>query len=471
MTAQTRAAWRRSPLNVSEAMLLAVGAACVAVLVLATGADVFYAFAAVAGFAAFVRYPVLGLHVTTALLLLSGSATLIGDLRLSVPLTASKVAGAAAFAAWIVNALVTGRPLRVIPVVWVLIVFTLWAGLGVLMSPNFRMLWPEWVRLVTLAAYFFFAVNVLDTEARVRTFVTVVLVCGMFMAAFAIAQYFFTDLQFELSSQLADMGAGAEGAFIETDTDGNTIVRVSGLAGHSNWLAMVILVIMPLNVYWFMTARGPLVKALALFAVAAEIIALILTFTRTGFLVGIVTLAILGLRHLVRFTPQRVTAVALAVFVAWFMLPGAYKSRVLDFGGYARSDSVANRYELQQAAWDIWTGSPIYGVGLGGYGPAMLDENTRVARTMRWFVKEHNWPPQFLGTHNMYLQLMAETGIVGLGLILLFFAMLLRDLRRAQAGFAEAGDRHGMALTSTLEVGLIAFLVSAFFLHALQQKI
>jgi hypothetical protein len=55
--------------------------------------------------------------------------------------------------------------------------------------------------------------------------------------------------------------------------------------------------------------------------------------------------------------------------------------------------------------------------------------------------------------------------------MLSFFVMLYRDLNRATARLTEAGDWQARALSITLEVSLISFLLCAFFLHALQQKI
>jgi O-antigen ligase len=185
----------------------------------------------------------------------------------------------------------------------------------------------------------------------------------------------------------------------------------------------------------------------------------------------VIILAVLGLRNLVRFTPHRIIAVLLAFYIGWFFLPPAFKERVLTFTQYAHSESVQNRIGLQEAAWDIWLEHPIWGVGLGGYGPLLLEDNSRVARTMQWFADQYDWPPQYIGTHNMYLQLMCETGLVGLFIFLIFLGYLMRDLRAANARFNEEGDYEGAALTSTLEVALIAFIFSAFLLHALQQKI
>ncbi len=446
------------------------GAVLLGIVILAAGVASLYAVLGIAFFGLFLLYPALGLYVTTGLLLLSGSATVIGDLRMQVPLTAAKVCGAAAFAAWFSRAIVRREPIRFPAPTVVLFVFLGWVGLGTAASPTWKIQWPEWVRMATFVAYFFFTVNVLNSPKRVRTFVILVLVCGLFLALFAVAQYFIKDFHLEVSTQEADVASRTEGAYIERDAK-TAAVRVSGGTGHSNWLALLILTILPLNAYWFMTTKHRSVRAVALLTVFAEIVALILTFTRTGFLIGSIVLLVLAARNLVRFTPQRIAAIALALFFGWFLLPEAYKARVLDFTQYGRSESIRNRMELQKAAWEITLENPVLGAGLGGYGPELLRKNLRVAKIMRWFVDQYDWPPQFIGPHNMYLQLTAETGFVGLLIMAAFFAVLLRNLRLTYKELTERNDVEGATLASCLEVGLIAFLISALFLHALQQKI
>ncbi len=418
------------------------------------------------------RWPFAGLMLTTALLLLSGPAGVVGSMRVAVPITAAKACGALTFASWIANALVRRQRIRVGIEAAPLILFFLWCAVGVFGSPMWEQQWGEWVRLGTLVAFFVLAVNLVDSQERVHRFTMLILFCGVAMSLFAVAQYLIPALQLDPQTAVADVGAGAGGAFRDAESSGSVgAVRVSGTAGHSNWLALIILMIMPLNVYWFQSTKTRLAKALCLGAVGVEILALILTFTRTGFLVGVVILGVLGARRLIRVNPYRVAAVALALVLGWLVLPGAYKERVLTPARYRDSDSVRHRLQLQEAAWEITKEQPIWGVGLGGYGLHIIEMRSEVALIMNWLVDEQDWSPLSIGTHNMYLQLTSETGVVGLVLILLFFGILLRDLRRAEIFYKQAGDSRAAVLAMALQVSVMSFLLCALFLHALQQKI
>jgi O-antigen ligase len=423
-------------------------------------------------FALVLRWPVLGLYLTTALLLLSGPSGVIGPVRVAIPVTAAKVAGAMTFASWLINAALRRERIRLgwesVP----LLALFLWSALGVFLSDTWRLQWPEWFRLGTLVAYYILSVNLLNSQERIHVFTMVVVYCGVAMALFAVAQYFIPAFHLNAETAIADIGAGVEGAFVDPESlNGEAAVRVSGRAGHSNWLALIILIIMPLNVYWYAVAASRKARTFCVCAVVVEIIALILTFTRTGFLVGLVIFAVLGVRRLVRVNPPRLAYVAFAVVLALLALPPAYKERVFDLDKYTQSDSVRHRLQLQDAAWEMVLEEPVWGVGLSGYGLRIVDGDSDVAHIMRWLVDEMHWDPRIIGTHNMYLQLASETGLPGLALMLLFFGIMLRYLGKAERSYLNLGNEPAATLVMSLQVSLLSFLLCAIFLHALQQKI
>ncbi len=434
-----------------------------------------YALAAVLGiivFAFIVRWPVLGLYLTTALLLLTGPSGVIGPVRVAIPVTAAKIVGAMTFASWLLNAFLRRERIRVGWESAPLILLFLWSALGVFLSETWRLQWPEWFRLGTLVAYFILSVNLLNTQRRIHVFVMVILYCGVAMALFAVLQYLLPALQLRAETAIADIGAGVEGAYPDPESiEDGVALRVTGRTGHSNWLALIILIIMPLNVYWYAVAKTKRGRVTCIAAVALEIAALILTFTRTGFVVGLVVFAVLGMRRLVRVNPPRLAYVAFVVLLGVMALPPAYKQRVLRPREYVRSESVHHRIELQDAAWEMALDKPLWGVGLSGYGLHVVKETSETGHIMRWLVDETQWDPRIIGTHNMYLQLASETGIVGLAFMVLFFGLVVRDLRKAEQFYRQAGDSRIATLVMSLQVSILSFLLCAVFLHALQQKI
>ncbi|MBP8131612.1 MAG: O-antigen ligase family protein [Candidatus Hydrogenedentes bacterium] len=422
-------------------------------------------------FILFIYFPVLGLYATTALLLLSGSQGIVGVVEGgALAVTLARLCGTAALGAWLVNLLI--RKIRFEfnwPVIW-LSAFCAWALLCTLVSPERAQVVPEWIRLVTLLGFFFLAVNTLNSTRNLHYFLVLIMVCGLLMSLAAVSQYFVPQLAV----------AGAEPwravtedvAYIDQESlSGAPALRVSGRAGHSNWLALVILLILPLNSYWYAIAKSNKLKALILFTVAIEVVTLVLTFTRTGLIIGVVLAFLLLLKRLVRVTSLRIFAVLGLIVFGWIVLPQPYKERVFSPQQYTRSTSVQSRLDMQEAALRYFAQNPLFGYGSGGFGTQFIHERNQSAALMRMYVKYAGWQPVFIGTHNMYLQLLADTGFVGFCLFMAFLTLLLRQLYLKEKRCIAEGDAQGAAMASALFVSLVAFVLCAVFLHGLSQKI
>ncbi|HRI88555.1 MAG TPA: O-antigen ligase family protein [Candidatus Hydrogenedentes bacterium] len=434
-----------------------------------------WALAALVGaflFVVFARQPVLGLYLTTILLLVSGITIPLGGGQLALPQSAAKLCGVAAIGAWVVHTLSTGKGFRFGWEIWAIIAFAGWTLVGISMSLIWRIQMPEWTRLMTVIGYFILAVNVLDTKEKLHKFIMIIVACATAMASYAILQFALPSLQFTGVAGIEGIGAGADYAFVDPEgTASGAAVRVTGGTGHSNWLAFTMLMVLPLNVYWYATRKSNSGRFFVALVSLIECAALVLTFTRLGLLVGVIVGLILLARSTVRLTPHRVSAVALALLLAWFVLPGAYKERVIDFTSYSRSESTSARVELQQYAWTYMQQYPIVGIGLAGYGPRFYDENTDTSSMLRWMVRYLGWNPIYYGPHNLYLQLGSETGTVGLLIMLFFILRALLNAQRAEHAFREKGDKQFTLLAATVTVSLLAFVFCGLFLHVLQQKI
>ena len=73
-------------------------------------------------------------------------------------------------------------------------------------------------------------------------------------------------------------------------------------------------------------------------------------------------------------------------------------------------------------------------------------------------------------THNIYLQVLAELGVIGLGLFLTIIAMCLICAIRAARRFARAGERKLDLLARGLFIGLTALVVADFFSSEVYSK-
>lgn len=454
---------------IAIALAMVLGAAIVAL-----GDTALFGLVGLFAFAIFLRYPVLGVFVTTVLLLLvSGAAGVLGSLEAVVPVTYAKMSGFVTLAAWLINTVTRRQPILIRVHEGLLLAFFVWAFFGVAASPHASSQFTEWVRLATLVTFYIIATHLLADREMLRRYVITLAWCGLIMSVFAVAQYFIPALHFT-PEQLREIGRGAAqgGAYVDPESlHTGAAVRVSGTSGHSNWLAFTLLLLVPLNVYWYYSAKSKRVRLLAIMATVLEVTALVLTFTRTGFIVGVAVLFLLISRGLIKINPNRVVALAVAALMMWFVLPSAYKERVLNIDSYAGSSSVQHRAQLMGEALKMSVSNPMLGVGVGGYGHHLIEEDTEAAVISRWLVDEYDWNPAFLGAHNMYLHVASETGIIGIGLLMLFVYVVMRRLRFAERTFKKRGDQEMYVLALALTVSLFSFLLCGLFLHALQQKV
>jgi len=81
-------------------------------------------------------------------------------------------------------------------------------------------------------------------------------------------------------------------------------------------------------------------------------------------------------------------------------------------------ESFWRRIQLAVAAWQMFKGSPLLGVGLGNFIPRLPQ--------FLLFQKIYFWQP----VHNLFLLILAETGLGGLFLAVYIFKLILRKLWR-----------------------------------------
>lgn len=181
---------------------------------------------------------------------------------------------------------------------------------------------------------------------------------------------------------------------------------------------------------------------------------------------GILALFTMGLLVLVQYRRE---AMSFAVFVlvagviglaapssVWTRLGGlsnvgddSYAAEQVDVEG-----SADQRLEIWRVAGAIIADHPVGGVGLGGYPRthqqyALSSQFQTIARGSR-------------DTHSIYLNVLAETGIVG---FILLMGMLTTALWQGWRGAKDLGSRDPVAAKQmwTLNIGLIAFMQAGIF--------
>ncbi len=242
------------------------------------------------------------------------------------------------------------------------------------------------------------------------------------------------------------------GASTQTAVQG----RLTGGGGDPNVQAASFIAAMFLIMGLFSVYRRRAVRFWLLLAFLFITIGFFETQSRGG-LVGLAA-ATLGSLIVAPRQRRRILSLAALTALAGVVLvasdPGTL-SRITDLGG-----GTSGRSDLWHVAWEIFTGHPLVGVGIGNFQViephyALLPGG--IARIQ--YIAE---TPQLV--HNTYLQLLTETGVIGLAGFLAVTTMVLRNFLRALRTFEAGGLTVQADLTLAVLMGTIAMLTSIMFI-------
>ena len=149
----------------------------------------------------------------------------------------------------------------------------------------------------------------------------------------------------------------------------------------------------------------------------------------TGFAVGLVFILWMHFRSIKKFL---IASGALVIcFIPIIYITGTW-SRILQIFDFKEAN-IAARFTYWAKAWYLFTKSPIFGIGYGRQNdivPEMYDKLKGIPGLFAFYLQ----PTYFFNdsqAHNSYVQFLSETGVIGLGLLLLFWGLCFGILIRA----------------------------------------
>ena len=243
--------------------------------------------------------------------------------------------------------------------------------------------------------------------------------------------------------------AGVAHLGVRIGTSGAEADRVFGVFGHANETGALLVCLLPLLLAVALSSRGP--ARIAWFAGGlASLAVLALTVSRgafVGFVFGYAWACFLCRRHLqlARVMSMVMSAVTVSIVlavIAGLVIPGvfdAFTSRLFGGSGIDIGDVSSGRTSVWSAA-----------IG------HMLDEPLTLLTGFGWNVQEQRF---VYATHNYYLNLFFNLGVVGLGAFLVVLYQCVRTARKA-ADLASPQMRRYM-LAGVF--GILGLAVCVFF--------
>ncbi|HVA96123.1 MAG TPA: O-antigen ligase family protein [Candidatus Acidoferrales bacterium] len=202
---------------------------------------------------------------------------------------------------------------------------------------------------------------------------------------------------------------------------GALILRPYGTFPHPNVLAGYLLIGMVLVWGFLFKNTKQWMQVIGAVSLLIGSIALLLTFSRVAILLWILLLLTILVKYLlvsVKTSRSKIIAIAITIVcVVFIRMTPVVHDVVIRFATTSLSDeSVTERTELLSTAFTIIKQHPLLGVGLYNFIPAMAPLQKPLPLGL-----------YLQPVHNIFMLVMAETGLIGLGL---FIWMLVITIKR-----------------------------------------
>ena len=367
-----------------------------------------------------------------------------------------------------------------------LALWVLWLGCTILWAPVTGLALRSWAfRFLCLFLFWFFSVHRIQWKYVVAPIaIAVAFSCGL-----ALLQYYEVD---QLILPYFRVGTLFDPANLVMMQRPENHEKIYSTFGHRNYLSGYLIAVIPLLVvasirsflhgYGRVRADGIRLSSartvfcfLGLFSIlVASVIVVLLTKTRGAFagmcFSGFLFVWILGrlkpsLIQVVRkrFHKIAVVFVLIILLIGCTTLPqlrtfaGAFGQKLVQSVDLT-TGSGGHRFMIWQGAWEIVTGSPgtfLFGIGVGSFQTEHISATGRVfhdliykgragAVVRSWYV------------HNEYLNLLVDSGLLGLSLFLLFLFSLVKSV------FMFCTVKENQEISEQWEDGERLYLVALF---------
>lgn len=358
--------------------------------------------------------------------------------------TVARIIGILTFGAWLVRKLLQREKiidlLKARLTLW-LAAFIAFAMISALWADYRQLLVQPLFTLLQLFLFFLLAVDLMDSWQSIRTAMVMLLISASITMAIAFHQFFVLDYR----------------------RAGDDII------GSQNAFASLILLLIPLLLYYAVVARTPRLGKMAAFAMLPfSLLAIAISVSRTS----IILLPIVFLWQL-KANPLRkrlqvyliivLSVVVVSIYIPWDLISTRFEEQRVSLREEETRLMGARGFHWQVALAEF-RDNPILGVGYNNYGPHFVyDYQYRIPDA------PHIWSSPRRATHSLYLAILANLGLVGIvlfaGILISVFVMVGRALERV-------GSNPDLNVyVKTLRNCLIAYLLYSLAATTLDSKL
>jgi putative inorganic carbon (hco3(-)) transporter len=299
-------------------------------------------------------------------------------------------------------------------------------------------------------------VALLKRPQQFRNVIYTLLIVGIFIGTISVHQY--------VTGNYTNTYGGfavAEYMQIVGETNG---YRLSGPVGDPNFFAQVMVVLALLGVERLLHEKRLFWKIMAAWAAAASTLTVVFTFSR-GTTIALV-LSLMIFFWIYKLKPAQLIVILVLGAAMMLFAPPIYYQRVLSIADVLPSNGEVNLFKDRAiqgrasenlTAWVMLMDHPVTGVGLNNFSYLYQD----YTKTLGLAPSATNRSP-----HNLYLEVAAETGVIGLAVFLIMIGLAMRSILYARRRFLAAGMEEYANMATGFGIAFVGYLLAALFVHA-----
>lgn len=244
-------------------------------------------------------------------------------------------------------------------------------------------------------------------------------------------------------------------------------LRYSGPIGDANIWPQILCAVLPLAIYRIFHEKAPLARLIALMACGFIAIAIFYTYSRGAFVTMVTIVFLITLERRMSL-PSYIFLMAVGLF-AFSLLPQTYIERVTSVTEVFKSigssstvtdESFAGRLSELRVGLNMFSAHSILGVGIGNYTTEywnyapLLGLEASLQTTVESEIARQ--------AHNLVVELLSETGLLGLISFGFFIYSLFASLWKHRSTYGNEFDR---SYIISIMMSILAYLFSGLFLH------
>jgi len=213
-------------------------------------------------------------------------------------------------------------------------------------------------------------------------------------------------------------------------------------------------------------------KVLYFFILFTNLVALFITKSRgsyLGFILGAIFVLWLHYKSVKKFF--KALGIMVLISLPLIFITGIYK-RIFQIFDLKGAPTVI-RFELWDRAWYLFSQSPLFGIGFGRFNDIFsIDRHVFNIERLKGYpgiftyYADQSFYFDSAHIHNSYLQFLTETGIIGLGLLMLFWTLCLVKILKAYLDLENEFTKKVYLSSAGSIINLLALSLSENYLSA-----